>query len=35
MVPEAPLEATEHEFVPKGEGWLVLNARVALLNWPR
>jgi glyoxylate utilization-related uncharacterized protein len=31
MVPEAPLEATEHEFVPKGEGWLVLNAREALL----
>lgn len=29
MVPEAPLESTEHGFVPKGEGWFVLNARAA------
>jgi hypothetical protein len=27
MVPEAPLEATEHGLVPAGEGWFVLNAR--------
>jgi uncharacterized cupin superfamily protein len=29
MVPEAPLENTEHGLVPKGEGWYVLNARAA------
>jgi uncharacterized cupin superfamily protein len=29
MVPEAPLEATEHGLVPNGEGWFVLNAREA------
>jgi uncharacterized cupin superfamily protein len=29
MVPEAPLEKTEHGLVPKGEGWFVLNAREA------
>ena len=29
MVPEAPLEKTEHGLVPKGEGWFVLNARDA------
>jgi uncharacterized cupin superfamily protein len=29
MVPEAPLEATEHGIVPGGEGWFVLNARDA------
>ena len=29
MVPEAPLEQTEHGLVPKGEGWFVLNARDA------
>ena len=27
MVPEAPLELTEHGLVPAGEGWFVLNAR--------
>src|ERR671930_991554 len=27
MVPEAALESTEHGLVPKGDGWLVLNAR--------
>jgi uncharacterized cupin superfamily protein len=27
MVPEAPLEPTEHGLVPKGEGWFVVNAR--------
>jgi uncharacterized cupin superfamily protein len=27
MVPEAPLEETEHGLVPKGEGWFVVNAR--------
>ena len=26
MVPEAPLEQTEHGLVPKGEGWFVMNA---------
>ncbi len=26
MVPEAPLERTEHGAVPTGEGWFVLNA---------
>jgi uncharacterized cupin superfamily protein len=29
MVPEAPLESTEHGLVPKGDGWFVLNARKA------
>ena len=27
MVPEAPLEKTDHGLVPKGDGWYVLNAR--------
>jgi uncharacterized cupin superfamily protein len=27
MVPEAPLEETEHGVAPKGEGWFVVNAR--------
>ena len=27
MVPEAPLEQTEHGLVAKGEGWFVANAR--------
>jgi uncharacterized cupin superfamily protein len=30
VVPEAPLEQTEHGLVPKGEGWFVLNARDAV-----
>ena len=29
MVPEAPLEQTEHGLVANGEGWYVLNAREA------
>jgi uncharacterized cupin superfamily protein len=29
MVPEAPLEQTEHGVVPTGDGWYVLNAREA------
>ena len=29
MIPEAPLEQTEHGRVPAGEGWFVLNARDA------
>ena len=29
MVPESPLESTEHGLVPQGEGWFVLNAREA------
>ena len=29
MVPEAPLEQTEHGLVPQGDGWFVLNARDA------
>jgi uncharacterized cupin superfamily protein len=29
MVPEAPLEETEHGLVPAGRGWFVLNAREA------
>jgi uncharacterized cupin superfamily protein len=29
VVPEAPLESTDQGLVPKGEGWLVLNARDA------
>ncbi len=27
MVPEAPLESTEHGLVPTGDGWFVVNAR--------
>jgi hypothetical protein len=27
VVPEAPLEPTEHGLVPGGDGWFVLNAR--------
>jgi uncharacterized cupin superfamily protein len=29
VVPEAPLERTEHGLVPTGEGWFVLNVRDA------
>jgi uncharacterized cupin superfamily protein len=29
MVPEAPLEPTEHGLVPGGDGWFVLDAREA------
>jgi uncharacterized cupin superfamily protein len=29
MVPESPLEPTEHGLVPEGDGWFVLNAREA------
>src|SRR5437762_1387474 len=29
MVPEAPIESTEHGLVPNGDGWFVLNAREA------
>jgi uncharacterized cupin superfamily protein len=29
VVPEAPLERTEHGVVPRGKGWFVLNARDA------
>src|SRR4051794_15067659 len=29
MVPESPLESTEHGLVPNGSGWFVLNAREA------
>ena len=29
MVPESPLEETEHGLIPKGKGWFVLNAREA------
>jgi uncharacterized cupin superfamily protein len=29
MVPEAPLEPTEHGLLPNGDGWYVLNARDA------
>jgi hypothetical protein len=29
MVPEAPLERTEHGLVPAGEGWFAVNARAA------
>ena len=32
MVPEAPLETTDHGVVPKGDGWFVLNAREARWN---
>jgi uncharacterized cupin superfamily protein len=30
MVPEAPLDSTEHGLVPEGDGWFVLNARDAV-----
>src|SRR5438876_11654840 len=29
MVPEAPLESTQHGLVPAGDGWFVLDAREA------
>ena len=29
MVPEAPLDSTEHGMAPTGDGWFVLNARDA------
>ncbi len=29
MIPEAPLEPTDHGLVPGGDGWFVLNAREA------
>jgi uncharacterized cupin superfamily protein len=29
VIPEAPLEQTEHGLVPQGEGWFVVNAREA------
>jgi uncharacterized cupin superfamily protein len=29
MVPEAPLDSTEHGVVPSGDGWFVVNARDA------
>jgi len=29
MIPESPLESTEHGLVPNGDGWFVLNAREA------
>ena len=32
VVPEAPLEQTEHGLVPSGDGWFVLNARDAPWN---
>jgi mannose-6-phosphate isomerase-like protein (cupin superfamily) len=42
MVPEAPLEQTEHGLLPAGEGWFVLSAREAawrrwegIGKWPR
>jgi uncharacterized cupin superfamily protein len=42
MVPEAPLEPTEHGLLLAGEGWFVLNAREAqwrrwegMGKWPR
>jgi uncharacterized cupin superfamily protein len=42
MVPEAPLERTEHGLLPAGDGWFVLNAREAewrrwegMAKWPR
>jgi uncharacterized cupin superfamily protein len=42
VVPEAPLEQTEHGLLPAGEGWFVLNAREAEWRvwerrgkWPR
>jgi uncharacterized cupin superfamily protein len=33
MVPEAPLEETEHGLVPTGEGWFVLNARETIWRY--
>ena len=30
MIPEAPLDSTEHGLAPAGEGWFVLNARDAV-----
>jgi len=33
VVPEAPLQETEHGLVPAGDGWFVLNARDA--RWRR
>jgi uncharacterized cupin superfamily protein len=41
VVPEAPLERTEHGLLPAGDGWFVLNGREAewrrwaLGKWPR
>ena len=42
MIPEAPLERTEHGVLPAGDGWFVLSARDAewrrwegLGKWPR
>jgi quercetin dioxygenase-like cupin family protein len=42
VVPEAPLERTEHGLLPAGDGWFVLNAREAawrecegMGKWPR
>jgi uncharacterized cupin superfamily protein len=32
VVPEAPLEQTEHGLAPMGQGWFVLNAREASWN---
>lgn len=29
MVPEAPLEQTDHGLLPAGEGWFVMNGREA------
>jgi uncharacterized cupin superfamily protein len=29
MMPESPLESTDHGLVPSGEGWFVVNAREA------
>jgi uncharacterized cupin superfamily protein len=29
VIPEAPLDETEHGLVPKGKGWFVVNARKA------
>jgi uncharacterized cupin superfamily protein len=33
VVPEAPLEETEHGLVPTGEGWFVLNARQTIWRY--
>jgi uncharacterized cupin superfamily protein len=42
VVPEAPIEQTEHGLLPAGDGWFVLNAREAawrectgMGKWPR
>ena len=42
MIPEAPLEQTEHGLQPGSEGWFLLNAREAVWRvwkergkWPR